>query len=252
MKTQQLHEDLAAGFAQRGLPLEYAERTAAELSDHHRDLVEELTTAGMDEQTALDEASSRLGDQKTLIKKSVREYQRRHWCGRWRVLTFLFGPVLLLFSMWWATLFLLAGIGMLREALGITPLPSLGTVNLEKYIICIVCKIWVVCLLPSAIVYFLAKFASRAALSRGWILLAGCVSAVVVGALKIGFNQAGDAFFADFPVLLLFRHSFFALLIWYVYDFSQVCHFLLPLIVAIVFLWKTQQRTHNNQNAVSS
>ena len=49
--------------------------------------------AGLDEVAASTEAVRRLGDSRTLVKKTVREYQRRFWCGRWPLLTFLLGPI---------------------------------------------------------------------------------------------------------------------------------------------------------------
>jgi len=247
MSTHELHDEMAAGLANRGLPIEYAERTAAELSDHHRDLVEELTTAGMDEPAAQAEASSRLGDQKTLVKKAVRQYQRRHWCGRWPLLTFLFGPVVLLAIVWFVTLLSVVGIGMLREAIGIEPMPPLGTVSTEKYIVCMLYKTWAVFLAPTALIYFLAKLASRAALGGQWTLLTATVLATLVGTLRLGFNQAGDAFFAGFPLLPLFSYSFSELLTWYASDFSQMCQFLLPLVVAGIFLWRAQQLSPRNR-----
>ena len=40
-------EDIAADLVRRGLPVDYAQRAAAEFADHHRDLVDELQRSGL-------------------------------------------------------------------------------------------------------------------------------------------------------------------------------------------------------------
>ena len=93
MNTPESLNGMVSDLIRRGLPADYATRAAAEFSDHHRDLVEELQASGLSESQATTEASHRLGDSRTLVKKTVREYQRRFWCGRWPLLMFLFGPI---------------------------------------------------------------------------------------------------------------------------------------------------------------
>ena len=77
MNTQELHDGFQKELIRRGLPADYASSAAAELADHHRDLVGELCNTGMDESAAAREAAQRLGDHRSLVKKSVREFQRR-------------------------------------------------------------------------------------------------------------------------------------------------------------------------------
>jgi hypothetical protein len=260
MKTQELHENLAAGLAQRGLPLEYAERTAAELSDHHRDLVAELTTtAGMDEPAAQAEASSRLGDQKTLIKKSVREYQRRHWCGRWPLLTVLIGPIALLAVVWVGSGLLCYYIGELFDQGTRTPLIT----TTAQYVAGMAGKVWFVFLTPAAVVYFLARRASSAALSWRWTVLTACILGMIVGSMKCGLVDTrlqpnpmtdmetgqpieGNVFVVAVPMPQLYS-SFKTLFTWYSSDISLICQLLLPLVVAGIFLWRTQLLAQRNQ-----
>ena len=100
MNTPDALNELYAQLVRRGLPAEYARRAAAELVDHLRDLLDELQAVGMSESQAAAEASHRLGDSRTLVKKTVREYQRRYWCGRWPLITFLLGPIPVLVFTW--------------------------------------------------------------------------------------------------------------------------------------------------------
>ncbi|NOY41527.1 MAG: hypothetical protein GXP26_06790 [Planctomycetes bacterium] len=180
MNTQELHDSMATGLAQRGLPSEYAERAAAELADHHRDLVEELTTAGMDKPTALTKASSRLGDQKTLVKKAVHEYQRRHWCGRWPLLTFILGAPLTVVGTWAAIGISLYAISFVAPWL-FTPLYADAYVAMSK-----VGQFWVVWFamlvtVPSLCAVLFARLAYRSGLGWPWALASCFVVAVLAG-----------------------------------------------------------------------
>ena len=109
--THEPLEAMVADLIRHGLPADYARRAAAELADHHRDLVEELQASGWTDEHAQSEASRRLGEPHELAKKTVREYQRRYWCGRWPLLTFFLGPIPGLLMVWMITGLSLAGIG---------------------------------------------------------------------------------------------------------------------------------------------
>ena len=74
---------MVSELIRRGLPAAYAERAVAELVDHRQDLLEELKATGISESQADTETVERLGSPRMLVKKTVREYQRRYWCGRW-------------------------------------------------------------------------------------------------------------------------------------------------------------------------
>lgn len=112
-------EHIAADLVRRGLPIDYAQRAAAELVEHHHDLVAELCHSGFEEQGACAEASRRLGDASTLTQKTVREYQCRYWCGRWPLLTFLLGPVFTLAFAWIGAGVTLIAIGYLGKLCGL-------------------------------------------------------------------------------------------------------------------------------------
>jgi len=246
MNTQELHDSIASDLASRGLPVAYADRTAAELADHHRDLVEELRAEGTDEPAANREASSRLGDPRSLVKKSVRAYQRRHWCGRWPLLTFLIGPVVMLAAVWIGTGLLLYGLGTLFGADAQTTHPT----TTAQYVGYLLCKSWILFLVPAAVIYWLARTASRAAMSRRWTLLAACVLAMVVGSFQDGsvgsFSNpsrfkdfAGEPLAHDMMIVAwpaLPSLSMSAPYSSYASNVAQHCQFLLPMVVAGIFL----------------
>lgn len=100
MSTLVSLENLAETLVRNGLPPEYAERVAAELNDHRRDVVEELRASGLSAADADREADQRIGDFRKLAKKLTREYRGRHFYGRWPVVTFILSPMLALYGAW--------------------------------------------------------------------------------------------------------------------------------------------------------
>ena len=258
MNTQELYDELATSLASRGLPVEYAQRTATEMADHHSDLVEELEAAGKSESAALQEADSRFGDRKAIVKKAVREYQSRHWYGRWPILTFVVGPWALLLAIWFASMFLMMTIGRLFE-------PSWdGTTDL-RYADFLLLKAWIVFLAPVLVIYLLAKLSSRAAMARRWTLISATMVAIVVGTMPImerqspltneattGSQLIEQASRHEIVIGVPFASLYFVDWDWNAVSLSLLCQFLLPVTIAVVFLWRTHQLAGRNQLEIAT
>jgi hypothetical protein len=178
---------MAAELIRRGLPVEYASRAAAELADHHQELVEELRATGLSDSQASKAASRRLGEPHMLVKKTVYEYQRRYWCGRWPLITFLLGPVSMLLSVWLATALTLAAIGwfvgLFVEETRIEAFESVA-----QYAIAYSLKIWLTFVSPVLVIAAMCWLAARAALSRAWMGVASVMMASFIGFVSCKFE----------------------------------------------------------------
>jgi hypothetical protein len=174
-------EHIAVDLIRRGLPIDYAQRAAAELVDHHRDLVAELQNAGVDESAALAEASRRLGDSHTLVKKTVREYQRRHWCGRWPLMTFLLGPLPAMCLVSLAIALVLMGIAATGDAFGVRLGPPDGKTSITE-LLCIE-GIWglLFALPPMLVSIVFLWLARRSSCGLAWGGIAGIEVALLSG-----------------------------------------------------------------------
>jgi|GEM_PF-5088064 len=267
MNTQELHDGFQTELIRRGLPADYASGAAEELADHHRDVVEELRATGLDEVAAATEAAQRLGDRRSLVKKSVREFQRRHWCGRWPLLTFLFGPLVLLIATWAATFLPLVLVGGILNAMGIDDSSNDGVVSTAEYIGMWCFTGWCVFVMPAVVLLFLSLRASRAGLNWGWIALAAVVLAVNVGSMKCGYvgklsgpeytnletgePLAHDSFVMSIPLLIFFS-SFRSTANWFASNPQQVCQLLVPLVVAGLVIWRSRHMMHRWERGLSS
>jgi hypothetical protein len=184
-------ERIAADLVRRGLPIEYAQRAAAELGDHHGDLVGQLRAGGFDEQAADAEASRRLGDSRTLVNKTVREYQRRFWCGRWPLLTFLLGPIVLAVLSFVAIVLLAYCIFVPLEHLGIRldHTPD-GIRSTSENVAAIVAHVLFLVVAPAVSLLILARLVRKAAMGSAWLWLCTGIMAVFASCFWMGF--AGD------------------------------------------------------------
>ncbi len=256
MNTPESLREFTGELILRGLPAEYARRAAEELADHHRDLTEEWQTAGMDETAAIAAAIERLGETKSLVKKTVRDYQRRHWCGRWRVVTFLFVPLVLLVAAWIGSGLGLMLLGKTLEAIGIESPSKPELLTTGVYLVMYSFIGWYVFVLPMAVLLFLSRRASRAGLSWRWMALSALVLALNVGSMKFGFvgplsgftdATTGQALAPDRIVVSLPLYTFFStpggIISRYASDPQLVCQLLLPLAVAALLIWRAQRRT---------
>lgn len=245
-------ENFAAELVRRGLPIEYAQHVAAELDDHRHDLFVELRASGLDEFAATAESARRLGGSQCLIKRTVKEYRRRHWCGRWPIVAFLLGPVPAVIAAWIATglavlcvLWPLAWLGFVSD------FEPDGIVTTGEWIVDRMIQAWFLLAVPALVMFGFARLARRAALGWPWILATASVLALSVGLVKSGFpNPAlqqrradGGPLRADSRLLTLGlpllapdsatpRAIVESLSRWYLRDFEQSMQFLLPLAVA--------------------
>jgi hypothetical protein len=245
-------KNFAAELVRRGLPIEYAQHVAAELDDHRHDLLGELRASGLDECTAAAEAARRLGDNRQLVKRTVREFRQRHWCGRWPIVAFFLGPIPAVIAAWIATglavlcvLWPLAWLGFVGD------FEPDGIVTTGEWIVDRLVQAWFLLAVPALVMFGFARLARRAALGWPWILATASVLALSVGLVKSGFpNPAllqrradGGPLRADSRLLTLGlpllapnsatpRAIVESLTRWYLRDFEQSAQFLLPLAVA--------------------
>jgi hypothetical protein len=238
-------------LVRRGLPVEYSRRTAEEIGDHHRDLTEELQLAGMGETAAVATANERLGNPKSLVKKTVREFQRRHWCGRWPLLTFFIGPAALLFLGWTSTILFLAGLGKSLEALDTSPPDSSQQLSLAGLAVVHALVGWCVLILPAIVLFALSRLATRSGLSRYWIVLSALLLGLIAGAIRWGFQEQLNIEIAtpndDHPFLLSLPYWFFfyspkAMFEWYVSSPQQIAQLTGPLMIAAFLIWRIESQ----------
>lgn len=255
MNTQELHDGFQADLIRQGLPVDYAADAAAELADHHRDLVEELRSVGVDETSAATEAAQRLGDRRQLVKKSVREFQRRHWCGRWPLLTFLIAPIPLMVLTCLAMMLISVCLFWPLELLGINILsPPDGIISIGERIVVFVSQGLYFFLAPALVMFFLTQLGNRAVLGPQLPLLSASILAVFSGMFLFDFaDLIGKSIQLHSPadrVLMVMGlplvESWEATWQWYTHDPVHVCQFLLPLAVATALL------LHNKQLATPS
>jgi hypothetical protein len=243
MNTPESLREFTNELVRRGLPMEYSRRAAEELADHQHDILEELQVAGMDEASAIATASERLGDSKSLLKKTVREFQRRHWCGRWPVMTFALGPMALLFVAWVGSSFFLVGIGKLCEALGMQmpnsshELGSLGLAILYFVVI------WFLLAIPAAVVLFLSRLAMRSGVNLAWLVISSALLALMVGSVRTGFVPSPETvehpFMITIPAFwLLSTPSLGEIASWYLHTTWQMTQVFVPLLTAVILVWR--------------
>jgi len=248
MNTQELHNEFQTELVRRGLPVEYSSGAAAELADHHRDVVEELRANGFDASTAENEAANRLGDRRQLVKKSVREFQRRHWCGRWPLLTFFIGPIPLLILTWVATSAACFLILWPMQRLGIIAdhQPD-GIISWDERMLVYAFRFWFFFVTPALVTIALGRSTVRAAMNFTWMYFSAILLALFVGSFIFDLNEKG--FQVSMPIdqgllilgLPLFEASWAAAWQWYVQDPLYLCQSLLPLGVAVVFMLYSKQ-----------
>jgi hypothetical protein len=259
MNTPESLREFTSELIRRGLPVEYSRRAAEELGDHLRDLTEEFQSAGMEETVAHTAAVERLGDRQSLVKKTVREFQRRHWCGRWPVVTFLFGPLVLLVATWIVTGVGLMLLGKTLDAVGIESQPNDGIHSTAERIAMSCFTGWFVFVLPTVVLLLQSRWASQAGLNWRWVALAAIVLAVNVGSMQCGnvcqlsgsnvSNLATDqplppnTFVMSVPLWIYFS-GFQGTLSWYANSPQQLCQSFLPLAVAGLMIWRTRRRAY--------
>jgi hypothetical protein len=266
MNTPESLNGMVSDLIRRGLPVEYAERAAAEFADHHRDLLEELRATGWSESQAATEASRRLGDSRKLVKKTVREYQRRYWCARWPLITFFLAPIPILLLSWIATTFAIFCIVWPLEKIGILPtVYDSGTLSVGQYL---VMRLWFALLgfaAPAVTMFAMLRLAKRAALDWKWVVVSAGVLGLAIGMLRCQFHPASLEFVSVFNKFQRFDHPTIGLGIpfysyptwfhawrWYTFDLQQICQVLLPTGVAAVMTWRAKQMSQRASLMISA
>lgn len=237
-------ESMADVLVRQGLPAEYAERAMAEVIDHRRDVVEELRASGLDADMAEVEATRRLGEPSELVKKFSRQYQRRYFCGRWPLVTFLLAPIPAFFTAWiaatWASIGMYYLLGNVGAMLGFTA-PSLGAKAMLKLVLIGGAT---AVLVPAILTVLFHRLARRAGCSWQWALLS---------VAQIGFLASLLCFQADFergmiwyePAML--RAIFFAddattFLRSYFVQPSQILQLAAPLAALGILIWYERRK----------
>jgi hypothetical protein len=236
-----------------GLPADYARRAASELADHRRDLVEELQASGWTESQAAIEASRRLGDPQALVKKTVREYQCRYWCGRWPLITFLLGPLPAFFVAFYVTGLVALGIGKLfGKGPPVTPIETWIGITIAY-----AAKIWLTLVIPALVVAFFCWRAMRAALGRYWPCLASVVLASFAGFLQCGLvthptQPHARAFVIGYYLWFspVFQQE--SLLAFFMDRPWQIAQLVIPLAIACVALFYQASRIQQDLRRYSS
>jgi hypothetical protein len=264
MNTPKSLSRMVSDLVRRGLPSEYAQRAAAELVDHHRDLVEELQASGWSESQASTEASRRLGDPQTITKKTVREYQRRFWCARWPLITFLIAPIPTLVAAWFALAYSVYLFILLLSQFGLTTVHdadvAFGSTPVQaKY--AVLASVFLV--VPAVVMYGFGRLAIRAALSWQWFILAACLLGMFVGACKWERIGPGSRLVMtdwntgkvveqpkpDFVLTMWWpinaqQCSWRVMRPFFFSSFVQPCQLLIPFTIAGWFLYRRRQRMH--------
>ena len=144
--------------------------------------------AGQSESQALAEADRRLGEPRTLVKKTVREYQRRYWCGRWPLLTFLLGPLPLVFLTWLALIAVAFCVIWPLKMSNISASPEVaGIISPSEYWGTLVAQVAYLLVAPSLALCVLSWIAKRADMGPKWVYLSASVLAVFAGLFWLGF-----------------------------------------------------------------
>lgn len=167
---------LYSELIRRGLPADYAQRTADELDDHRADLLADLRREKASDPEAT--VNERLGETRKLAKKIAGDYRRRTWLGRWPLLSFLLAPPLLLNLAWTAVIAGIAGLSSLALWLLGDGSPTEYTAgrNIESaYAFYYFALIVFSFAIPGALAWWYGRLALSTTQSRAYVVIA-CLS----------------------------------------------------------------------------
>lgn len=229
---------LYAELVRRGLPADYARRTAEELDDHRADLLADLHAAGAENAEAI--ADEQLGETRKLAKRIASDYQRRSWFGRWPLTSFLLAPPLVLCAVWCACVLGIFAISAVAHWLDGPGMPAEYTTgrNIETawgfYYFAVTAFSFLV---PCVVAWWYSRFALTGAQSRAYLLIAclsfGLMNGLVYHQVWIVPNNADRAmngfgvYFGDATAMA----QFFSRPI-------QLAQLLTPVLVGVVLLWR--------------
>ncbi len=233
---------LYAELVRRGLPADYARRTAQELDDHRADLLADLRADGDTDPVSI--ADERLGETRKLAKRIASDYQRRSWFGRWPLVSFLLAPPLVLCAVWYACVLGIFAISAVAHWFGGPGMPAEYTTgrNIEAawgfYYFSVTVFSF---LIPCLVAYWYSRFALTAAQSRAYLLMAclsfGLMDGLVYHQVWINpdyANRAANGFgvyFGDAAAM----SQFFSRPI-------QLAQLLAPVLVGVALLWRDNRR----------
>lgn len=169
LRSKKAETTLYAELIRRGLPADYAQRTAEEIDDHRYDLLAELRQANTADPYAI--VDERLGETRQLAEEISRDYRRRSWLGRWSLLSFVILPPAVLTAGWFGTVLLLLGIGRVCTWFGGSPGEVWSPVNhaVMSWVFALGLFAFVV---PAGIAWLYGRTALRVTQSRAFVLAA--------------------------------------------------------------------------------
>jgi hypothetical protein len=195
------------------------------------------------------------------VKKTVREYQRRFWCGRWPLITFLLGPIPLLILTWLAAMLMASLLILLpMYLLGFNVNHSHdGIISTSEYIGEYLYRAWHLFATPALVMYLLARLASRAAMGSSWICLSATILALFVGLWACEFpgkikviDRVAQADEFMVVISLPMAESWKATWSWYTRDLLHICQFLLPIAIAATMILRAKQLSLRAQRLPST
>lgn len=178
-------DELQSELKRRGLPRAYVARLLAELDDHYTDLVEERNSrmgAARKLNLESDDAQQRLGEPTQLAIFAAEQYRERSFFGRHPVLTFLVGPLPLLWLGLTICGILFFAIGLLMQGFDMVwthlfkwsflSIPEENHPFVQAMILAVMS--WAALVVPSLLAaWVLCRVAARNALDWKWPVL-GC------------------------------------------------------------------------------
>jgi hypothetical protein len=196
------------------------------------------------------------------VKKTVREYQRRYWCARWPLITFLLGPIPMVMAAWYAL-----GLAVYVVVVILSKLGVLADTDPDTMFIALPVAVKFATLtgmfliVPAIVMYGYARLAKRAALGWQWIVLVACILGLSTSAMKwerIGpgsritmydrqtFQELEQPPEPDFVLMLGMPvvaeawtwHAFHR---WFLSNPVQLCQTLLPAALAAIFILRWRQ-----------
>ena len=193
-------EELRSELKRRGLPRAYIARLLAELDDHYTDLVEERNSrmgAARKLNLESDDSQQRLGEPTQLAIFAADQYHARSFFGRHPVLTFLIGPLPLL----WFGLFVCGigfyAIGLVMQGIDIvwTALFKWSFLSIPEenhplvQAIGLAVMSWAALVIPSLLAgWILCRVAARNALHWKWPALGCGILAAVAGVSWVSYR----------------------------------------------------------------
>jgi hypothetical protein len=189
----------------------------------------------------------------------VREFQRRYWCARRPLITFLVAPIPTVIAAWIATGYSILGVIKVLGLLGCAEVNEHTSDVTSPAVRALLFAFVVWCLLaiPAIVTFIFARLAKRAALQWRWVAITACIVGISVGTVRFervaegkNFRTAYDSAGKPLPKnqyivsVPLFEPSFWcgrSLFRWYTHGLLQPFQLLLPSMVCATVLLRGRQ-----------